>query len=124
MYAGLVQLSVCTTLAQMFAWVSIAPFGVPVVPPVYCRTATSCGSIGTRGRSAAVTATSRSASARVPSMCGGSAAAAEYSASDVTMTCSIAVCARTACTSGASASSVITRRTPESAATVITSRAV
>ena len=37
---------------------------------------------------------------------------------------SIAVCARTAWTSGASRSSVITMRTPESAATVSTSRAV
>jgi hypothetical protein len=42
---GLVHATVCTTLAKMFAWVSIAPFGVPVVPPVYCRTARSSGAI-------------------------------------------------------------------------------
>ena len=40
--------------AQMLPWVSIAPFGVPVVPPVYCNTARSDDSIVTRGRSAAV----------------------------------------------------------------------
>ncbi len=34
-YDGLVHDSVWTTFAQMFPCVSIAPFGVPVVPPVY-----------------------------------------------------------------------------------------
>jgi len=32
--------------ATRLAWLSIAPLGSPVVPPVYCSTATSCrGSI-------------------------------------------------------------------------------
>ena len=75
----------------MLPWVSIAPFGVPVVPPVYCSTARSSGSIahprqlGRRrpapaGRPAS--ACRRRAAAPPP--------AAEYSASDVTMICSIA----------------------------------
>ena len=34
-------------LAYRLAWDSIAPFGTPVVPPVYCRTARSAGSIST-----------------------------------------------------------------------------
>src|SRR5437667_454119 len=36
--------------ATRFRWVSIAPFGVPVVPPVYCRTATSSGFAGSEDR--------------------------------------------------------------------------
>ncbi len=35
------QSSICQALAVRLACVSIAPFGVPVVPPVYCSTATS-----------------------------------------------------------------------------------
>ena len=42
------QALICAVLAVRFACVSIAPFGVPVVPPVYCSTATSSsGSIAT-----------------------------------------------------------------------------
>ena len=38
----------CSVLAVTLAWVSIAPFGIPVVPPVYCSNAMSCsGSIST-----------------------------------------------------------------------------
>ncbi len=33
------------TLMAMLAWVSMAPFGVPVVPPVYCSTAMASGVI-------------------------------------------------------------------------------
>ena len=35
----------CNMLATRLRWVSMAPFGDPVVPPVYCSTATSsaCG---------------------------------------------------------------------------------
>jgi hypothetical protein len=39
--AGLDQASVCSTLAITFRCVSVAPFDTPVVPPVYCRKATS-----------------------------------------------------------------------------------
>ena len=35
------QSSAWWILAWRFAWVSIAPFGTPVVPPVYWKTATS-----------------------------------------------------------------------------------
>src|SRR5437773_9549836 len=38
------QATVCIAFATRFRWVSIAPFGVPVVPPVYWSTATSSGS--------------------------------------------------------------------------------
>ncbi len=31
------------TLMERLAWVSMAPLGVPVVPPVYCSTATASG---------------------------------------------------------------------------------
>ena len=30
---------------EMLAWLSIAPLGVPVVPPVYCSTAMASGVI-------------------------------------------------------------------------------
>ncbi len=36
-YCGLVHASVCTTFAQMLPCVSMAPLGVPVVPPVYLQ---------------------------------------------------------------------------------------
>ncbi len=36
----------CRRLAQRLAWVSIAPFGEPVVPPVYCSAARSSGARG------------------------------------------------------------------------------
>ena len=32
-----------TMLWEIFAWVSMAPLGVPVVPPVYCSTAMASG---------------------------------------------------------------------------------
>ena len=35
------HLSIWLMLAAMLAWLSIAPLGRPVVPPVYCCTATS-----------------------------------------------------------------------------------
>ncbi len=35
------QAAHCCMLMEMLAWVSIAPLGVPVVPPVYCSTAIS-----------------------------------------------------------------------------------
>ena len=38
---GSAQASVCSTLAITLRWVSVAPFETPVVPPVYCRKATS-----------------------------------------------------------------------------------
>src|SRR5437016_482242 len=47
-----------TAFATRFRWVSIAPFGVPVVPPVYCKTATSSGSAGVCVESARVFARS------------------------------------------------------------------
>src|SRR5882762_5140506 len=98
-YEGLVHDSVWTTLAQMFPCVSIAPFGVPVVPPVYCRTARSSGRISSLTGVRVESDSSRTGvglvtscdKASVPSTWGGAAAAAEYSASDVTMTCSIDV---------------------------------
>ena len=47
-FTSLNQRRICTVFAYRLAWVSIAPFGVPVVPPVYCSTAmSSCGSIVT-----------------------------------------------------------------------------
>src|SRR6266498_2533497 len=96
-YAGFVHDSVWTTFAQRLPCVSIAPFGVPVVPPVYWRTARSSGPIGVRPRRMGLDGTSGSdpvagsAKASVPSMRGVGVAAAEYSASDVTMTCSMDV---------------------------------
>ncbi len=43
-----VQSLICWTLMLRLAWVSIAPLGVPVVPPVYCSTAMSrLGSMST-----------------------------------------------------------------------------
>ena len=97
---------------------------MPVVPPVYCSTARSSGSIATRGMSDGVAGPVRSASVSIPSILGAGAAAAEYSASDVTTICSIEVCALMPCRSGASASVVITMRTFESAAMTSPSRAV
>ena len=37
----LIQLPVCSTLARTFRCVSMAPLDTPVVPPVYCKSATS-----------------------------------------------------------------------------------
>ena len=85
--------------------------------PSACRSCRRCTaarrhraeSIATRGSSAGATGASRSASVWVPSTRGAPAPAAEYSASDVTMICSMRSPAlRTESTSGASASSVIT----------------
>src|SRR5581483_10036394 len=90
-YAGFVHDSFCRMFAQMLRWVSIAPFGVPVVPPVYCSTATSAGSIVTFGSADGGTGRSRSASVSAPSMRGAVAHVAEYSARDVTTIRSIAV---------------------------------
>ena len=39
--AGCSQASFCSTLARMLRWSSVAPLETPVVPPVYCRKATS-----------------------------------------------------------------------------------
>ena len=39
--AGCDHASLCSTLAMMLRWVRVAPFDTPVVPPVYCRKATS-----------------------------------------------------------------------------------
>src|SRR5512143_4299889 len=33
----------CTAFTTKFLWVRMAPFGIPVVPPVYCRSAVSPG---------------------------------------------------------------------------------
>ncbi len=38
---GEIHAPVCSMLARMLRWVSIAPFDTPVVPPVYCRNAMS-----------------------------------------------------------------------------------
>src|SRR5438105_1296371 len=105
MYIGFVHPIVCTTLAKMFPCVSIAPFGVPVVPPVYWRTARSPevttgiptlmlvmlvpGTCLARARHHS--GAKRSASASVPSLRGGAADAAEYSAIEVTIIASIVV---------------------------------
>ena len=43
------QLRIWVKLATRFRWVSIAPFGTPVVPPVYCSTARSSGATFTPG---------------------------------------------------------------------------
>ena len=43
--AGCSQRSFCSTFATMLRWSSVAPFDTPVVPPVYCRNATSSGEI-------------------------------------------------------------------------------
>ena len=37
------QACACRLFDTRLRWVSIAAFGVPVVPPVYCRRATSDG---------------------------------------------------------------------------------
>ena len=37
-------------LATRLRWVSMAPLDTPVVPPVYCRKAISCGWMLTAGR--------------------------------------------------------------------------
>ena len=42
-----IQTPVCSTLARMLRWVSIAPLATPVVPPVYCRKAMSSRSTST-----------------------------------------------------------------------------
>ena len=118
------NVSVCTTFAKMLRCVSIAPFGAPVVPPVYCSTATSSGAIGTRVIGAWPEPDARSAKVSAPSIRGGGAPSDEYSAIDVTMMCSIRVCAAMDDTTGAIASSVTTMRTPESTAMVSSSRAV
>ena len=60
----------------------------------------------------------------MPSMTSGGVAAAEYSATEVTMTCSMLVAFRMPATSGARASSVTIARMPESAATIAASRGV
>ena len=81
------------TFAKMFRWVSIAPLGVPVVPPVYCSTATSSGESGARvsGRPAfAGHQVGERARALHPRRL--APRPVEYSATDVTMTCSSAVC--------------------------------
>src|SRR5882672_10384723 len=39
--AGCSQASFCSTLAKMLRWSRVAPLETPVVPPVYCRKATS-----------------------------------------------------------------------------------
>src|SRR5437667_5918022 len=54
--------------ATRFRWVSIAPFGVPVVPPVYCRTATLSGFAGVCTESVGVFA--RSANRWIHGSCG------------------------------------------------------
>ena len=60
----------------------------------------------------------------MPSTFGAAAAALEYSASDVTMIDVMAVCGWMPWTRGASASSVMTVRTPESVAMMSASRGV
>ena len=41
--AGRIQALACSTFATMLRWVSTAALATPVVPPVYCRKAMSCG---------------------------------------------------------------------------------
>src|SRR5439155_678419 len=55
-------------VATTFRWMSIAPFGVPVVPPVYCRTATLSGFAGVCTESVGVFA--RSANRWIHGSCG------------------------------------------------------
>ncbi|MNV58911.1 hypothetical protein D3C71_1513070 [compost metagenome] len=45
-----IQAEACCMLATRLRLVSIAPLATPVVPPVYCRNATSSWSISTLGR--------------------------------------------------------------------------
>ena len=45
--AGCTHASICSTFATRLRCVSVAPFDTPVVPPVYCRNATSCGPTST-----------------------------------------------------------------------------
>lgn len=47
---GETQSLICSMLARMFPCVSIAPLEMPVVPPVYCRNATSSCRRGTGSR--------------------------------------------------------------------------
>ena len=44
-----IHAAACCMLATRLRWVSIAPLATPVVPPVYCRKARSCGSIAISG---------------------------------------------------------------------------
>ena len=124
MYIGFVHAIVCTTFAKILPCVSIAPFGVPVVPPVYCRTAGSSAEILEDPPAADQPGARRSEKASVPSMDGGGVPAAAYSAIDVTMICSIVVWVRRFCAIGASASSVISTLGVESVATTRNSRGV
>src|SRR5436189_4646156 len=94
-YAGFVHDSVWTTFAQMLPCVSIAPFGVPVVPPVYWRTARSSGLIEGVVAPSPLGADPECGTGRlnfakesVAAISGVGVAAAEYSPSDVTMICS------------------------------------
>ncbi|MNN29810.1 hypothetical protein D3C81_1434270 [compost metagenome] len=45
--AGCIQASDCNTFDTMFRCSSVAPFEIPVVPPVYCRKAMSSGPVST-----------------------------------------------------------------------------
>src|SRR3954468_18740959 len=44
---GRIQASICAILAATLRWSSVAPLATPVVPPVYCRKATSSGATAT-----------------------------------------------------------------------------
>jgi hypothetical protein len=110
--------SVCTTLAKMLRCVSIALFGAPVVPPVYCSTATSSGSIGVQKISGTATEAMAWARVVVPSTRGGAAPGPEYSSTDVMMMRSSGVTVRRSSASDANVSSVMNTRRPASAAMV------
>ena len=59
---------VCSRLARMLRWVSIAPFETPVVPPVYCRNAMSSRVTSTGLNDAAAPRASAARKSMAPSM--------------------------------------------------------
>ena len=63
-----IQAPVCSMLARMFRWVSIAPFETPVVPPVYCRKAMSSAASVTGAKDPAAPRASAARSGTAPSI--------------------------------------------------------
>ncbi len=64
-----IQMPVCSRLASMLRWVSIAPLATPVVPPVYCRNARSSRVTSTGVNGAAWPRASAARNFTVPPMC-------------------------------------------------------
>ncbi len=61
-----IQFTICNVFAIRLRCVSTAPFETPVVPPVYCRKATSCGASSTGRRVSAAPALNASLKCTAP----------------------------------------------------------